>query len=179
MHARVGAFLVVASVLAALVTGVVGAGAQSPATSSAVWFTGSVVPAPCEDAAPSVAFTPEVTRVRGLDCHGAVLATDPRFAGDYETFRSVDRYTIPGAGQVTVTDTVHTIRNDGGRWDGIPSTSLDRQSLTDDSDNDLAPDTVVFEGRGAYAGSTAVVVFDPLTNGKLRGIIIPSAWPEP
>ena len=179
MHARVGAFLVVAAVSVALVTGVVGAGAQSPAPTSAVWFTGSVFPAPCEDATPSFAVTPQVTKVRGLDCHGAVQATDPRFAGDYERLSSVDTYTIPDAGSVTMATTVHTIINDGGAWDGSPSTALERQSLTDEDDSDLAPETVVFKGRGGYAGSTAIVVFDPLVNGELRGIIITGPSPEP
>jgi hypothetical protein len=61
----------------------------------------------------------------------------------------------------------------------LSPTALERQSLTDETDADLAPETVAFKGSGGYAGSIAIVVFDPLTNGKLRGIIIPGASSAP
>ena len=50
--------------------------------------------------------------MRGMDCHGSTVATDPRFKGTYRTAMNADRYPKGADGsQLTVTTVVRRVEN--------------------------------------------------------------------
>jgi len=165
-------------IVLALSASSIGVSAQSPSPVAPVWFTGKIFPVPCDDVTPTFEITDDVVRTRGMDCHGTMQATDPRFAGSYLTFDNSDRYAssgdVPG---FTVWTSVRRIENDGGAWQGSASSGAARDPSVPGWEGDIANESVVFTGEGGYAGLTAIVVFMPFVNGSVRGVIFEGSPP--
>ena len=166
-------------VTAGLSMGSASAVAQSGAPTPVVSFTGMSYPAPCEDATPAFQVVDGIQQMRGMDCHGSTVATDPRFKGTYLTAVNADRYPEGADGsQLTVTTVVRRVENADGAWQGSAITVSDTVTASG-TDDPPTPETVVFTGEGGYAGLTAVVVFSPFANSQLRGVIFRGSPPPP
>jgi len=166
-------------VIAALSVGPGSVVAQSGAPSPIGSFTGTSTVAQCEDVTPSFQVVEGVQQMRGLVCPGSTTATDPRFKGRMLIAWDADRYPEGADGsQLTVTTVVRRVENADGAWQGSATTVSDTVTASG-TDDPPTPETVVFMGEGGYAGLTAIVVFSPITNSQLRGVIFRGSPPPP
>lgn len=182
MDRRVGylAMLVIAALSVGSVSvSVVAQSAEPAVPAPIVSFTGRSSLVPCEEATPVFGTVDGVVQTRGMDCHGTITATDPRFEGTYLVASNADRYpTSVFRSSLTVETVVRRVENADGAWQGSATITADDMPASGE-DGTIATETVVFTGEGAYAGLTAVVVFMPFVNATLRGVIFPGSPPPP